>query len=327
MKNYKTQFQSLGYNYDDITSTAYRKIDNFCFTIKLNISAKTCLLNVPCIIDESNASALNEELQHFISQRKKNIKSAFYNGNIISILYQISGMSMDISEGIKELTERCLYYMHQYGAVPSCSVCGKTIDTNIYAIEGNVLALCADCFSDNNRQLMKKMHNDDSVTENVPLGIVGAFLGGLLGAVLWILFSLMGMIVFIVPVAACFGGYFGYKKLGKKVSRKGLATAIIVAFVILLVGMYFSFALRVYNKHNELINEFNANYTTIQNYTEPNITFSDAFALVPEYISSNIGTVIHDYLIGIIIYLVAALVCVWQVINENKLKNRAIRLT
>ena len=91
--------------------------------------------------------------------------------------------------------------------------------------------------------------------------------------------------------------------------------------------MYFSFALRVYNAHNKSIDEWNTSYSEYYNEAPvPNISFSEAFGLVPEYFSDNIDVILHDYAFGIIMYIITAVACGAQYVRENKLKSRAVRL-
>ena len=328
MAGYNEQFRAVGYSYDELTVTGYGKINGFCFTVKIDAGNRLYTLRMPCrIYNEADKDKLNKELQLFVSQRKSWVRSAIYIKNVIVMVFQMTGMSADITKGVKEGTEACLYYARQYGAVSSCQSCGNVVETDIYAIEDEVSALCFNCFSGAHGKMAEKSYNEQNTAENVPLGIIGAILGGLTGAVIWILFSLMGKVVMIAGGLSCLAGYFGYKLLAKKMSKKGLAIALVTAFVMLIAGMYFSFAIRVYNAHNKSIDEWNISYAEFyDNETVPKISFSEAFGLVPEYFSDNIGVIIHDYAFGVFIYIAMAVVCVAQYLRENKLKNRAVRL-
>ena len=326
--NYAEQFKAAGYGYDDLTATGYSKINGFCFTVTIDAANRLYTLRRPCrIYNEADTEKLNKELQLFVSQRRKYIRSAIYMKNTMVIVFSMPGITVDITAGVKEGTEACLYYAKQYGAVSSCQKCGNIVETDVYAMEKEVSALCFNCFSGYHSKMAEKTYKEQNTIENVPLGIIGAVLGGLTGAIIWILFSLMGMVVFIAGALSCIAGYFGYKLLGKKMSKKGVAISLIVAFVILIAGMYFSFALRVYNAHNKSIDEWNTSYSEYYNEAPvPNISFSEAFGLVPEYFSDNIDVILHDYAFGIIMYIITAVACGAQYVRENMLKSRAVRL-
>ena len=328
MAGYKEQLKSVGYSYDELTLTGYSKINGFCFTVKIDAGNRLYTLRMPCRISNSDdTDKLNKELQLFVSQRKQYVRSAMYVKNTVVIVFSMTGITADITAGVREGTEACLYYARQYGAVPSCQKCGNVVETDIYAIENDVSALCFNCFSGDHSKMTEKTYKEQNTVENVPLGIIGAILGGLTGAIMWILFSLIGRIVFVAGALSCIAGYFGYKLLGKKMSKKGLVISLVVAFVILIAGMYFSFALRVYNVHNKSVDEWNSSYAEFYNEAPvPKISFSEAFGLVPEYFSDNIGVIIHDYAFGVVIYICMAVICVLQYSRENKLKSRAVRL-
>lgn len=313
MATFNTQLQAVGFSYDTLTATGYRKIDGFCFTVRIDVNAKMYTVNVSCAVPRAeSAQELNAGLQQYAEQHKKSVRSAFYDGQHISICYQDRDLVMNVGNGVREAVDVCMYYIQRLGARPICRVCGQIRESDIYAMEKQVTALCPDCFLAAQRQLESKTAAESEVTENVPLGLVGALLGGLAGAVLWVLFSLLGKIVIVAGALAAMAAFFLYKKFAKRISKKGLFLSLGVGLVILLAGMYFAIGVDVFRDFQD------AGYP---------LGFSEAFDIIPEYISWNVGVVLFNNIFGLVTYLVGSAVCMAQFFNDNKTKNRAIKLT
>lgn len=89
--------------------------------------------------------------------------------------------------------------------------------------------------------------------ENVMLGILGAFLFSLVGAVAYFLLYQLDYIASISGIAAVFAANFGYGLFsGKKNSMKGTVISIIMAVVAILIAEYFSLAYEAYDAFKEL---------------------------------------------------------------------------
>ena len=73
--------------------------------------------------------------------------------------------------------------------------------------------------------------------ENVLLGILGAFLFSLAGAVVWVVLDLIGFIAAISGLVGVFCAIHGYRIFAGKLSKKGIIIAIIIAFIVF--NLYF----------------------------------------------------------------------------------------
>lgn len=81
--------------------------------------------------------------------------------------------------------------------------------------------------------------------ENVLLGIVGAFAGCLIGAILIIVLSYFGYIASIsgVVMGAC--ALRGYILLGKRLSKKGIVLTILIMIIMVFISYGISFGIAV----------------------------------------------------------------------------------
>lgn len=313
MANYQTQLQSLGYKYDTTSTTGYTKINGFAFSVHIDASSKVYTVSAACRPQDQNGEAeMNKYLQQFASERKKNVNIAAFNNNNIVISYNI-GMTANITANVKEAGDAILYFASQCGFIPVCPQCGQPLNTDFYSISGKVVSLCPNCFSNAQNSVMANAQAEAETVTNYPLGILGAALGGLAGAVIWIIFSMLGRIVFLAGFAAGSGGLFGFQKLGKKMSNAGIVISLVISLAMLFAGMYFALAIDVYNAFSEYYN----------------ISFSDSFSLIP-YIfqdSEMLSAICMDWGIGLVTFIVSAVISIIHFKKERKVKNQAVKLS
>lgn len=325
MANYQTQLQSLGYSYDANTATGYNKINGFSFIVSILPSSKTFIVSTACKPqDENSAVELNRYLQQFTVDRKKTVNSAAFDGKNINISYRM-GMSANITEGVKEATDAIMYFIVQCNCAAICPMCGQILNTDIYAVGGKVVSLCPNCFSQAQNGMMADTRAEAEKTTNVPMGILGAALGGLVGAVIWMIFYMLGYIVYIAGFAAGFLGVAGFKKFGKKLTTSGVVISIAISFVMLLAGMYLATAIDVYNAFKEYYDiTFMDSFSIMSQLFDAS---SELSVLSPELHSEFCSSVAYNWIIGMITYVVAAVISVVQFFKDRKIKNQAVRLS
>ena len=314
MADYKQQLANIGFSYDTLTATGYNKIKGICFVVRINPATKDYTIAASCRPqDEQSAEMINGELRKFMAERPKILKTAAFDGKQIIICYQL-GFIPDITQGINDAVNTVMYYVNQYGCVPCCSLCGNSAYPDIYSVGSNVSALCTDCFGVFQKNNAVSMMQDDMIMTNYPLGIIGAMLGGLAGAVVWLIFSLLGRISFIAGILAGFGGVFGFKWLGKKITTPGIVLSIIISFIFLAAGMYIAVGIDLYN--------------AIQSWGY-DVSFKEALEYLPDLLREDEevrNAVIFDNIFGVIFFFLSAFLSAWQVKRDGQLKKRAIKL-
>lgn len=318
MANNQTQLQALGFKYDNTSATSYGKINGVDFKITNDPSAKTYTVTAACCPqDEQGAVALNGYLQQFSADRKKTVNMATYRDNTITIVYK-STLSSDITSIAKEAIDAITYFMSQCGCIPVCSVCGQQTATDFYVVRGTVQSLCPNCFNRVQGGMLQQAQIENETSVNYPLGILGAVLGGLVGAVLWIIFSMMGFVVVVAGLAAGIASVMLFEKLGKKLTLPGLIISLVISLVMLLAGMYVALGIDIYNELGPYLSE-------LYGY---NLSFFESFSFIPYMFedSEMLGAIIHDWGYGIIGYIVTAIIMVVGYFSKRKVKNQAIRL-
>ncbi|MGN1457421.1 MAG: hypothetical protein ACI4XP_05650 [Acutalibacteraceae bacterium] len=318
MANYQTQLQSLGYTYVQSAATGYAKFNGIPFMVKIDPAAKTYTVSASCSPqDENGAVTLNAYLQQFSADRKKTVNMANYSNNTISIVYK-SGMSIDITGNVKEATDAIMHFVTQSGCIPVCNACGQQVATDFYSVRGNVHCLCPNCFNRVQSTMLQQANVESQKSVNYPLGVLGAILGGLAGAVLWIIFSMMGKVVVLAGIVAGFLGVLLFEKLGKKMTVPGLFISLGISLVMLLIGMYFALGIDIYNSLSSLYRDYGYQ-----------MSFFEAFSFISDVFQTPeiIGAIIHDWGIGLIGYIVTAVVSIVGFFCKRNVQNQAVRLS
>lgn len=71
----------------------------------------------------------------------------------------------------------------------------------------------------------------------VPLGMIGAIIGSLLGVALWILIDQVGFIAGISGVVMLLASFKGYEILGRRLDRFGMIFCVMLSFVMIFVAV------------------------------------------------------------------------------------------
>ena len=106
--------------------------------------------------------------------------------------------------------------------------------------------------------------------ENVIGGIVGAFLGALIGGACIILISMLGYIASVSGLILAVCTLKGYELLGGKLSGKG----IVISILFMLVTPY-------------LADRIDWAIVIVQEFAEYGVTFAEAFGAVPELLKDG----------------------------------------
>ncbi len=90
----------------------------------------------------------------------------------------------------------------------------------------------------------------EKVNINVGAGIIGAFLGALLGGILWIMVGMVGFVVGWIGILMMLFALNGYKKLGKGLDKTGVVISVILSLLMIVAAEYVSWAITYYKEVN-----------------------------------------------------------------------------
>jgi hypothetical protein len=127
---------------------------------------------------------------------------------------------------------------------------------------------------------------------NVPLGILGAVLGAALASILWILIGMIGFIAGFAGYVIVLLAIRGYGLLAGSIDRKGKIIAICIAFLMLFVANYSTYALMICKDNNTWSFE----------------AIRDAYQMLPELLMTghNLPAFVLDIFLGLAFSIAAS---------------------
>lgn len=135
-------------------------------------------------------------------------------------------------------------------------------------------------------------------------GTVGAFLGALLGGIIWVVINQFGVIAAIAGYAIIFFAYRGYAKFGNEMNLKGAIIATLISIIVLAGAHYICWAIDIYKVFSE----------------DYYITFLDAFLAVPSIAADPeiVYDFLRDFLIGLVFIAFGAFPYIGGIMRAKK---------
>ena len=128
---------------------------------------------------------------------------------------------------------------------------------------------------DNNFNVTPKT---DEVKENVLAGIVGAFVFGLAGGLLWFVLYLVGFFSGLSGLVGVVCAIKGYAIFSKKESTKGIIIATVMALLVLVLAWYLCFAYDIQAAYQIWYEEGEIDFT---------LTYAESIRAVPIFLSDR----------------------------------------
>lgn len=196
--------------------------NNAIFNMEININVQ--------------ASGKSDMITQELKARAKTFKSV-YNFALtpFSIKAQVSASSQKKIDELGEVFAYISQVISENGLRVCCSVCGEEKPTDVYSVNGEAKRICSSCSTEIiNTQEHAEIENR-SKKGSIPLGVVGAFVGALIGGALWVIIYQFDYVVALVGFVAIVCAYKGYIMLsGKKDVKAAIISVIVAAAVIFL---------------------------------------------------------------------------------------------
>lgn len=182
-----------------------------------------------------------------------------------------------------------------------CQLCEMQGTVLPASIKGEAGIFCDNCFN-------RELQNAQNTSGNVGLGIIGAFLGSLIGVIIWILIYQFNIIAGIAGYFMFYFAFKGYQLLGKKKDKKGVIISLLISIVMLLVAEGLGITIA-------FIREFN-------------VSFSEAVQLINVVMQDSEGlmAIIRDVILGYVLMIAASYSSIKQTFKESKNSYDTVRL-
>ena len=179
----------------------------------------------------------NAELRDFVEARKNvtnQIQSVNVSNNNITIVSTRTFLGKKIPAHINEAIMPVIDFLANNGYASGCMECGtQDAPIDCYDINGTHHFLCNECVNKVESALIDRKQEILSKKSKLIPGIVGAFLGALIGCVVYFFVWQLGYIAAIAGLVTAVCAFKGYEMLGGTVDKKGvIACVFIIIFAV-----------------------------------------------------------------------------------------------
>lgn len=166
-------------------------------------------------------------------------------GNRISMMLGGTSKQDRLRDNLETAINSLITFLHTRGYVACCQYCGQEVPTTGQVVVNSYMNLCEECVNKMRHDMTIAEQQKSQAKENLVGGIVGAFLGSIIGILCIIFFSQMGKVAVISGVVMAVCTLKGYEMLGSKLTKKGIVVCIIMMLVMTYVGDRIDWAIMI----------------------------------------------------------------------------------
>jgi hypothetical protein len=162
----------------------------------------------------------------------------------VRLVRSIVGYNRAFGKAMEALNE-IIPMLRRKGFEDSCRICASQDMLGNYFVGGAPARLCASCYRDYCESYEEGARAEYEKRESVVGGLVGAFLGSLIGVVCIVLIGQLGYIASISGAVMGVCALKGYEILGRKLSPKGIVLSSILMIIMVYMGQRIDYAIAV----------------------------------------------------------------------------------
>ena len=164
------------------------------------------------------------------------VNSIQRQGNRFVMHMKNTGSYGRASQNLSDSLYGLITFLTDNGYAPCCQICGQTKESVPYLIEREPLYACPDCATMAQKAKEETDLQKRNKEENIAAGIIGAFLGSILGLASIVLIGKMGYISWFSGVIMGFCTMKGYELLAGKVTKKGIVFSVLLMLIMAYFG-------------------------------------------------------------------------------------------
>lgn len=231
-KIYEDVLITTGLNLDETSGVMYGTRNGFSVLVYALAPQHPDVLHI-AIAAKSHTPLTKNDIQE-AKQICSNIRTIEQENNCVYIYPKPVFLHAKLPEQIEDVLQASVNFLAEKGFTACCQSCGKEGEMSPVAVGNRYLTVCDDCFVTFQQNIQLANHSDLLKKENTLSGIVGAFLGSVIGAICIVLVSQLGYVAALSGIIMAICTLKGYELLGGKLSKKG----IIISLIIMILMTY-----------------------------------------------------------------------------------------
>ena len=306
-KNYEELAQSLGLRMDEAGGALYGKRGAYDLLIYPNNENYPYMLTVT-VSAQRSAGPLEKDACKQFKREHKPVSALVHNGTAISMSLKNYPKLHILQQNLNESINALVSFLQAEGFRNCCQTCGKDNPVPCF-VSGGYMQLCPECFSKIQHDKSMDYTQKQNKGENVIGGIVGAFLGSIVGVISMLIFSQLGYVAALSGVIMAICTFKGYEMLGGKLSKKGIFISAILMILMTLLGDRLDWAILIAR--------------------ELEVDFFTAFQVFPELLgigAIEMGNYIANLAMLYLFTLAGAIPTIVSTVRNRKLEGQVYRL-
>lgn len=226
--------EQLGLSFDKNSMTIYGRYNGFMISL-VPINQNSYNFTLTFTIKKQEQAPEVEVINNVVNE-SKNIRKANVEGYRVS--YVISGgmTAKKAVANLQEVLDLITKFLSDNDFENCCSSCGKNeADLGFYNISGYAITMCKECYNQANEEFT--INQNSQKEERVVIGLLGAFLGSLLGVVAIVILGQLGYVAALSGIIMAICSLKGYELLGRRLSRTGIIFSTIIMIFMVYIGV------------------------------------------------------------------------------------------
>ena len=227
---------TVGYRFDEKSGSAFNSFEGFRTIIEFEPKENKYSLRVKA--DANEVPVLKQKLKNYANEHKNHVTKAKYSDKYIRVTVRMTIDSEIDKNELKQLVHFMTEMFKSGMLVPLCSVCSRNRKTGLYIVGKELLAVCDNCLARKQRQYEIRRNKFVRKKQNMPLGLIGAVFGAVLGASVYILLYqfiptfFMGGVMIIIP------SFIGFVVTGKRATVQSAIVCAVISWLIYILAEY-----------------------------------------------------------------------------------------
>lgn len=271
LAEFATQY---GFEYISDIDSSYGAINGYYVLISKLASKHSYVIRFNLATEEKETVA---DFLQLLSHQHAIIAQTGFNDHKLAISVELSTLEAIVK--LKAVIDELTLYLWNQEYPQSCAMSHRTEDLGVYRVINRIDVFNEDVFERYDIQ-MKEEHAGKNTS--VAAGILGAFLGAMIGGVLWVVISQFNIIAGIVGFVIVYLAVKGYEFLGGRIDKKGIAAVVFISLLTVVLAEYIAYVIVVYQ-------ELSLYYVA---------TVWDSVVLVFEFLKAG-GEILNGFLINV----------------------------
>lgn len=234
-KNYEQLAVETGLRFDAARNVLYGQRDGYALMVYAANPAYPYLLTISVSAKTSMGNMDKAETKQFARQ-EKSVVSLSQEGNVVKMALRSVQNQKKLQEYVINGINMLIPYLRGRGFVPCCQFCGQETESAAYEVGGDYMQLCPDCAGRLRQDISLAAKQKQQRKENLIGGIVGAFLGSVIGILCIVVFGQMNRIAVVSGIIMAICTIKGYELVGGKLTKKGVVISVIMMLIMTYLG-------------------------------------------------------------------------------------------